>query len=140
MDTKILISIIIGSILIIIAIIVIIVMVVLKNKKNKSKKTEDQKKTTEDDQKKTTEDDQKKNVKMPSRKYTFHQGVDSSGNDVKILTPYADKIALLKANCDVVPTCVAFNTNGWLKSVVNPPSTWAKWTSDPNKGLYVVKK
>lgn len=35
------------------------------------------------------------------------------------------------------PFCVAFNTNGWLKALLQPMHGWVKWTAEAGKGLFV---
>ena len=77
--------------------------------------------------------------KVTGRDYTFNQGVDSTGNDITQAKDYANKVSELKSKCDDTPKCVGFNTNGWLKHTINPPATWSKWTADPDKGLYISK-
>lgn len=72
------------------------------------------------------------------REYVFHQGVDSSGNDISQLADYANQITDLKSKCDQTPKCAGFNTKGWLKHTINPPATWTKWSPDPDHGLYVA--
>eukprot|EP00798_Chlamydomonas_sp_ICE-L_P012212 gene12212-15343_t len=35
------------------------------------------------------------------------------------------------------PFCVAFNSNGWLKALLQPMHGWVKWTTEAGKGLFV---
>eukprot|EP00798_Chlamydomonas_sp_ICE-L_P031362 gene31362-6523_t len=35
------------------------------------------------------------------------------------------------------PFCVAFNSNGWLKALLQPMHGWVKWTTETGKGLFV---
>ncbi len=70
--------------------------------------------------------------------YTFYPGMDSPGNDIQN-SNLPDKIPELKAWCDNQPPCKGFNTNAWMKNVILPEAQWSKWTTDPNKGLYVKK-
>lgn len=124
MDPTIIITMIIGIILL----VIIIMVLVYVNVSNETEKT-DEKKDGKTDEKK---DDAK-------REYEFHQGVDSGGNDISQVADFANNVNSLKTKCNTTPKCVAFNTNGWLKHTVNPPETWSKWSSDPDKGLYVLK-
>lgn len=65
--------------------------------------------------------------------YVFSAFVDSGGNDIKFspgLTPEQ-----LAAECDSIPTCVGFNSNGWLKNVATGP--WVRWTEDHKLGFYM---
>jgi hypothetical protein len=73
----------------------------------------------------------------PEDSYTFHQGMDSGGNDIG--KGPANDIAKLKSMCDANPSCKGFNTNGWIKHTLQPQSYWSKWTSDADKGTYVKK-
>lgn len=72
------------------------------------------------------------------RSYVFHPMMDSGGNDIANATDLANNVPSLKSKCDQTPKCIAFNTNGWLKEKVESPSTWSQWTSDPDKGLYIL--
>lgn len=72
--------------------------------------------------------------------YTFHQGVDSSRNDMEHKADLANNIDALKSWCNTNPKCVGFNTNGWMKSEIIPSEKWNKWTDDASKGLYVKVK
>ena len=74
----------------------------------------------------------------PIREYVFYQGLDSGGNDIRQDTN-KDDIEKLKEQCDNEEKCIGFNTNGWLKFILNPFSKWTKWTDEPNKGFYRVK-
>ena len=67
--------------------------------------------------------------------YSFHQGMDSTGNDIKNVPGKSPEE--LKSSCDSVGGCRGFNTNGWLKSVILPEGEWSRWTGEPYKGLYV---
>jgi predicted component of type VI protein secretion system len=68
--------------------------------------------------------------------YTFHQGMDYIGQDIHLRNDLANNIQGLKAHCNELPNCIAFNTNGWMKHKIVPTSDWYKWTSDSSKGLY----
>ena len=35
------------------------------------------------------------------------------------------------------PSCLGFNSNGWMKHVFKPGQEWYTWTSDVCKGTYV---
>ena len=70
--------------------------------------------------------------------FTFHQGKDSSGNDLRRI---GGNSAALIAACKADAKCCGFNTNGWIKGLIKPNSTWGTWApaSQPSKGLYVKK-
>jgi hypothetical protein len=74
------------------------------------------------------------------RTYTFYQGKDSNGNDIKRAAALADNVPGLKQACDALPNCAGFNTNAWLKHTILPKQQWYTWTQDPAKGLYVAEK
>ena len=69
--------------------------------------------------------------------YTFHPQLDSGGSDYLTRSDLANKIDELKKLCDSDTKCVAFNSNGYLKSGLQPSNSWYKWTDDKTKGLYV---
>jgi Na+-transporting methylmalonyl-CoA/oxaloacetate decarboxylase gamma subunit len=77
--------------------------------------------------------------------YTFHQGMDSGGNDIDAnltvvgIQGLVGNISTLKAWCTEREACKGFNTNGWMKNVILPQTSWAKWdfTGNPNMGLFV---
>lgn len=68
--------------------------------------------------------------------FTFFQGKDASGTNIG-QSPHANDVPALIKDC-LEAKCVAFNTNGWMKSYIGPQSQWGTWTSDPTKGLYVL--
>ena len=70
--------------------------------------------------------------------YNFYPGKDSPGNDLLSLPQYADNAEFLANACAADINCAGFNTNGWLKNVIQNQSTWSNWTYDPVKGLYVM--
>lgn len=44
----------------------------------------------------------------------------------------------IAASCNALPSCVAFDTDGLLKSAVDPASQWTPLAQDyPCRGLYV---
>lgn len=47
--------------------------------------------------------------------YKFDKGKDSGGGDIKQAPNLVDKIDDLKNICNADPTCLGFNSNGWLK-------------------------
>ena len=50
----------------------------------------------------------------------------------------ADNKTALQLECDNEPTCVAFNTDGFLKDTLKPSGLWSKFASGhPHKGMYV---
>lgn len=122
----------------IIAVVVIIIVLVVINLPKEEKKEE--KKEGKKEEKKEEKTNVKKEEKKETvREYVFHQGFDSGGNDITQDKDLANNASSLKKKCDITPKCVAFNTNGWLKSIVNPPTKWTKWTTDPDKGMYILK-
>ena len=76
---------------------------------------------------------------VQERDYLYHSGWDSYGNDITRVTTLQNNVPALKQRCDKTPKCVAFNTNGWLKHALLPENEWMNWTTDPKKGMYVVK-
>lgn len=69
--------------------------------------------------------------------YTFHKHVDSAGGDIELRRDLIDKVTELEAACNLIPECVGFNTNGWLKSKIRPTSEWSDSPGHDKKGLYV---
>lgn len=133
MNPTLIISLIIG---IIAFVVIIIVLVVINFPKKKEDEKEEER--TEDEKEEITENEKEERTEIV-REYVFHQGFDSGGNDITQDKDLANNASSLKKKCDITPKCVAFNTNGWLKSVVKPPSKWTKWTTDPDKGMYILK-
>lgn len=72
-----------------------------------------------------------------SNTYTFHKHVDSAGGDIELRQDLIDKVTELQAACNLIPECVGFNTNGWLKSKIRPTSEWSDSPGHEKKGLYV---
>lgn len=80
-------------------------------------------------------------IQVPSGiTYTFHQGMDSGGNDMGH-SGLADNIPALKAWCTEREACKGFNTNGWMKYTILPQAQWGRFAPDTpenaNKGLFV---
>lgn len=69
--------------------------------------------------------------------YKFFAGADSAGNDLMQLQMFSNQPSQLASICTSNPACVAFNTNGWLKTKVSPQEQFTFWTSNPNAGLFV---
>ena len=73
-----------------------------------------------------------------SDKWMFYQGMDSHdyadiGNNKNL----KGQIDALKAECDQLTNCIAFNTDGYFKSAVRSEADWQhKWNED-SRGLYV---
>lgn len=44
---------------------------------------------------------------------------------------------MIANDCSLDAGCVAFNSNGWLKSSLEPEEDWETWTTDPCLGIYV---
>ena len=73
-------------------------------------------------------------VRPPRKAFVFHAGADSPGKTIVILKgATVNQLALL---CSTLDECVAFTTDGRLKSKVLPSSQWKQ--IDPPYGLYVV--
>ena len=78
-------------------------------------------------------------LKTNTVEYNFFQGLDSNGGDCKYgMGRYSLEEMFQKCSAD--PDCLGFNTNGYPKCTLKPQSKWSKWTSDPNKGLYLKVK
>lgn len=71
--------------------------------------------------------------------YTFYSLLDSFGSDIKHVG--GKKIEDLQYIADGDPTCVAFNTLGWMKHSVSDICSFKRFdhTRDINVGLYVKK-
>ena len=46
----------------------------------------------------------------------------------------------LKTFCSNDPSCLGFNTKGWVKTSLLPKFKWNYWTSDPSKGFYLKRR
>lgn len=66
--------------------------------------------------------------------YKFIECKDSPGNNILRADALANDIPKLKMKCDSVPSCVGFNTDGWLKSKIIPELLWLDTV--PSKGFY----
>jgi hypothetical protein len=66
--------------------------------------------------------------------YKFVAGKDSPGNNILQAEILAYDIPKLKVKCDTTPSCVGFNTDGWLKNKIIPELLWTD--TDPTKGIY----
>lgn len=75
--------------------------------------------------------------------YVFIQGYDLVGTDVftAARSDIANNPAELSKVCSATSGCQGFNTNGWFKKAIVPNSqkAWAKWTTEANKGSYILK-
>ncbi|KAG1659118.1 hypothetical protein FOA52_015911 [Chlamydomonas sp. UWO 241] len=86
--------------------------------------------------------------------WTFFPGMDSPGGDIcqaitqdshagqapPALTSVDGSITSSSAIALLAmakPLVVAFNSNGWLKKVLQPMHGWVKWTTEAGKGLFV---
>jgi len=70
--------------------------------------------------------------------WVFFPCVDSTGSDMQSRVDIANNIDALIAEAEKLgSSCIAFNTNGYLKNAVLPQSNWSKFTEDNTKGLYV---
>lgn len=78
-------------------------------------------------------------IKPSTRPYNFYQGKDSTEGDISQVEDLKDNIDALKLLCDDTPNCIGFNTKAWLKHTIKPQEEWKVWTTDPKKGIYVLK-
>jgi len=70
--------------------------------------------------------------------WVFFPCFDSGGSDMNSRGDLANNIDALMAEADKLgSSCIAFNTNGYLKSAVLAQNQWTKFTDDNTKGLYV---
>ncbi|GAX82716.1 hypothetical protein CEUSTIGMA_g10142.t1 [Chlamydomonas eustigma] len=85
--------------------------------------------------------------------WTFFPGMDSPGGDIcQAFVPSSSTdvpAALSSAEGSITsssaialvalakPIVVAFNSNGWLKTLLQPMHGWVKWTTEAGKGLFV---
>lgn len=72
---------------------------------------------------------------LADQKYTFFQGIDYGGNDIR-KSNNENNFKELSKECDEAEGCVGFNTNGYLKRIAKP-GTQTKWTDDSSKGFYL---
>lgn len=95
---------------------------------------EDQKKA--DAEKKLKEEREAAENLGKSLGFTFHQGKDSSGNDISNIG--GSTTARINA-CKNNDGCCGVNTGGWVKKLIKPPSTWNTFggPEQPSKGMYV---
>eukprot|EP00045_Choanoeca_perplexa_P017331 m.249139 g.249139 ORF g.249139 m.249139 type:complete len:745 (+) comp17509_c1_seq1:2546-4780(+) len=71
----------------------------------------------------------------PISTFTFVPHMDSPFSDL-LVVPQATR-EQLEGICGQHPRCMAFNTNGVLKSQVQDPSSWYTFSSNDAHGLYV---
>lgn len=69
--------------------------------------------------------------------WTFFQGLDSAGQDLRAIPHLADDPTALVNVASTTPDCIAFNTNGFLKHTLAPLRSWIRWTADLCRGMYV---
>ncbi|KAL6763403.1 hypothetical protein V8C86DRAFT_2493984 [Haematococcus lacustris] len=72
--------------------------------------------------------------------WTFFHGLDSLGGDVAWAWQHAGSPVRLAVVAGEMPGVIAFNTDGYLKSVLAPRRAWARvelWRDKPGSGLYV---
>ena len=65
--------------------------------------------------------------------YVLHQGVDSPGNDMRTV---GRRPCVQIQQCNQSPTCLGFNTNGWLKYNVDGKRPEPRFTR-PDQGLWI---
>ena len=68
--------------------------------------------------------------------FDFHPLMDSLGGDLDKINGNIDELAVA---CRNHPDCVGFNSNGFLKKILNDFSDWYNWTEDSTKGLYTKR-
>jgi len=139
MNSTLIIGIIIGVIALVTIVIVLVLLSLPKSEEKTEEKKEEKAETKPEEKKEEKKEEKPEEKKETVREYVFHQGFDSNGNDITQAKDLANNASSLKKKCDITPKCVAFNTNGWLKTVVSSPEKWTKWTSDPDKGMYILK-
>mmetsp|Transcript_8152 Transcript_8152/g.10185 ORF Transcript_8152/g.10185 Transcript_8152/m.10185 type:complete len:101 (-) Transcript_8152:26-328(-) len=69
--------------------------------------------------------------------YDFYPFMDQYGNDIGQIPGIFEAA---QACNDYGEACQGFNSNGWLKSIVDDPCQWVKWTDDPDYGIYVKRR
>eukprot|EP00977_Amphora_coffeiformis_P027340 scaffold34604_cov164-Amphora_coffeaeformis.AAC.8 len=71
--------------------------------------------------------------------YVFWSGSDSVGSDTEDSPLPFSSIANLALICDGDSLCKGFNTNGWMKTFVEPLSNWTAFGTSPSicDGLYI---
>jgi hypothetical protein len=69
--------------------------------------------------------------------YTKHVLLDSNGNDIGNA---GTNIATLKSECNKLPNCQGFNTDGWLKNPIKPINDWGNTTNWNRSDLYIKNK
>jgi GR25 family glycosyltransferase involved in LPS biosynthesis len=75
--------------------------------------------------------------KVSKDDWIFYEGVDSGGNDIhQVGGKSVDELMAIGME---VPTCVAFNTLGYLKSKVNLPLRSTPYIYSAGSGIYVKK-
>ena len=73
------------------------------------------------------------------KEFVFFQGVDSVTKDGDILYISEEvDIDKMKEICKSLRSCIAFNTNGYLKRTIQPPSLRPHWSGDLLGGLYIL--
>ncbi|CAH1788385.1 unnamed protein product [Owenia fusiformis] len=72
--------------------------------------------------------------------FAFFEGVTSSGGDLEIVFPrLRNDITELRKECLKIPTCIAFLTNGTLKSNVRTKHYWKKVAEfGKDEGMYIA--
>jgi hypothetical protein len=77
-----------------------------------------------------------------SAPFIFIEGRDSPMNDLILLSALpdtlADRVQQLEQLCRRHPRCIAFNTNGMLKSQLQSPKRWQLFSTIPGEGMYVM--
>jgi len=74
-------------------------------------------------------------IKSCNTKFIFYPNVDSNGEDIRNV---GNKTILeLKNACVRDPNCIAFNTDGWLKSKIKTPTKWGIRPGNKYSGLYI---
>jgi hypothetical protein len=73
-----------------------------------------------------------------ARRYTFFQGMDSSGWDEVRADQLKGNVTALARLCDAHPACAAFSSTGLLKSFVGPRTSLSRWSYKSDEGLYIA--
>jgi lipopolysaccharide biosynthesis glycosyltransferase len=70
--------------------------------------------------------------------FVFFPSMDSPGGDYLIADKFKQDASKLKTACMKTRRCLAFNTNGILKSALRWSTKWMQWTDSQTQGLYVL--
>ena len=65
--------------------------------------------------------------------FYFHPTKDTYGKELGLVSGDLEDFAVA---CRKHPSCVGFNSNGFLKEALDDYSKWYKWTDNETKGFY----